>query len=172
MAKAAVTDAKQALKALNILDFYTDKKSPRNGTLYTLNVELFSLYLGQKVGQNTRNNILSFNNNNIKEGERACARGEPPPQNFCSERVRHCWIKNSGVNPKAGICEKLGELGGESRRRKKMIDWTVLDEEVQTKKVPLATVKNLQKAVRKFLKIGEVEIATSIFDTIKIYFKA
>lgn len=53
-----------------------------------------------------------------------------------------------------------------------MIDWTVLDEEVQTKKVPLATVKNLQKAVRKFLKIGEVEIATSIFDTIKIYFKA
>ena len=53
-----------------------------------------------------------------------------------------------------------------------MIDWTALDEEVQTKKVPLATVKNLQTAVKMFLQIGEIGIATSIFDTIKIYFKA
>lgn len=53
-----------------------------------------------------------------------------------------------------------------------MIDWTALDEEVQTKKVPRATVKNLQTAVRMFLQIGEVEIAASIFDTIKMYFKA
>ena len=53
-----------------------------------------------------------------------------------------------------------------------MIDWTALDEEVQTKKVPMKTVKNLQTAVRMFLQIGEVEIAASIFDTIKMYFKA
>ena len=53
-----------------------------------------------------------------------------------------------------------------------MIDWTALDEEVQAKKVPLATVKNLKTAVRKFLQMGEVELAASIFDTIKMYFKA
>ena len=67
LSKKAVTDAKQALKALNILDFYTDKTAPRNGTLYTLNTKLFTLYLGQKVGQTSRNNIISFNNNSIKE---------------------------------------------------------------------------------------------------------
>ena len=56
-----------------------------------------------------------------------------------------------------------------------MIDWTALDEDnadLQKKKLPLATVKNLQTAVKMFLQIGEIGIATSIFDTIKIYFKA
>lgn len=56
-----------------------------------------------------------------------------------------------------------------------MIDWTTLDEdnaEFLTKKVPLATMKNLQTAVRSFLKVGEIEIATSIFDAIKNYFKS
>ena len=49
-----------------------------------------------------------------------------------------------------------------------MIYWEL---EEPTKKVPFETVKNLQTAMKMFLKIGEVEIATSIFDTIKIYFK-
>ena len=29
---------------------------------------------------------------------------------MCSEKLRHCWIQNSGVNPNDGICLKLGEL--------------------------------------------------------------
>ena len=56
-----------------------------------------------------------------------------------------------------------------------MIDWTALDEDnanLQKKTLPMKTVKNLQTAVRMFLQIGEVEIAASIFDTIKMYFKA
>ena len=123
LSKKAVTDAKQALKALNILDFYTDKNAPRNGTLYTLNAELFSLYLGQKVGQRvgqtSRNNIISLNNIINKKEEKKKEEGggtrtregtPPPPQNFCSETLRNCWIKNSGVNPNDGICQKLGEL--------------------------------------------------------------
>ena len=55
-----------------------------------------------------------------------------------------------------------------------IIDWTTIDEDnadLNAKIFPMATVKNLQKAMRMFLQIGEVGIASSIFDTIKIYFK-
>ena len=86
LSKSAITDAKQALKALNLLDFVTDKNAPRSGTLYTLNAEFFSLYLaqkrqkvgqkveqrvgqkvGQKVGQTSRSSTMSSNNLSIKE---------------------------------------------------------------------------------------------------------
>lgn len=55
-----------------------------------------------------------------------------------------------------------------------MIDFSTFAEDnadLLTKKLPLATVKNLQTAMKMFLQIGEIGIATSIFDTIKLYFR-
>ena len=70
-----------------------------------------------KTGQTLADNSTSISNNNIKkekdiDGEGERVRGQPPPteKNLCSEKVRLCWIKNSGVNPNDGIREELGEL--------------------------------------------------------------
>ena len=55
-----------------------------------------------------------------------------------------------------------------------IIDWTTIDEDnadLQKKNFPMSTVKNLQMAVKMFLEIGETEMATSIFDAIKMFFK-
>ena len=136
LSKGTITNAKRELKNLGLIDFKSDKKSPRQGTLYILPEEVLpnqwaknwvksGQNLGKswaksspKAGQTLANNSTSISNIIIKkdidgegDGERARVRGKPPPpQNFCSETLRNCWIKNSGVNPNDGICQKLGEL--------------------------------------------------------------
>ena len=134
LSKGTITNTKRVLKNLGLIDFKSDKNSPRQGTLYILPEEDLTNNWAKnwvKRGQNwgkpwgtsspmLADNSTTISNNTIKkekdidgEGERARTRGQPPPpppENFCSESVRICWIKNSGVNPNDGICEKLGEL--------------------------------------------------------------
>ena len=134
LSKGTITNTKRVLKNLGLIDFKSDKNSPRQGTLYILPEEATINNWAKnwaKRGQNwgkpwgmsspmLADNSSSIFNNNIEkekdiegEGERARTRGQPPQpprENFCSESVRICWIKNSGVNPNDGICQKLGEL--------------------------------------------------------------
>ena len=91
LSKGTITNAKRELKKLGLIDFKSDKNSPRQGTLYILPEEV---------------PINNWAKNWAKRGQPP----QPPRENFCSESVRICWIKNSGVNPNDGICQKLGEL--------------------------------------------------------------
>lgn len=135
LSQDTITKAKRILKNVGLIDFESDKKKPRKGTLYILPEKILPYIWGKKqgkeqgkeqgkkrvkVGANYADNYTSINNIIIDkekekegDGERACARAKPPPppiEKFCSESLRICWIKNSGVNPNDGICQKLGEL--------------------------------------------------------------
>ena len=128
LSKDTITKAKRILKNLGLIDFESDKKKPRLGTLYMLPEKISPKFLPQYKGKNwgksqgkpSRNTNTLYSTITIKEkekeedGERAYARERenppPPPQQLCSEDLRICWIINSGVNPNEGICQKLGEL--------------------------------------------------------------
>lgn len=66
------------------------------------------------------------------------------------------------------LCAKVAEQ--KERPHKSIIDWKSAVEE-NAKTASDMPLKNLQRAVKKFLKIGEIELAESIFEKIKLVFR-